>query len=136
LTVCSTFSTRLGNSTRRTTNPPYNIEKTGDNAYRITIAVAGFTPDELSITSQPNLLIVSGKKAEVPGGRYLYQGIAGRAFERKLNLAEYVQVSEARFQDGLLIIELVRELPDVMKPRRIAIVNSDEPQAIEDKQAA
>ena len=116
--------------------PPYNIEKTGDNAYRITIAVAGFAPDELSITVQPNLLVVSGKKADDQGGEYLYQGIANRALERRFSLADYVQVPGAQFRDGLLIIELVRELPDEMKPRRIAIVNSDEPQAIEDKQAA
>ena len=105
--------------------PPYNIEKTGDDAYRITLAVAGFTPDELSITSQPNLLIVSGRKADRQGGEYLHQGIAHRAFERRFSLADYIQVSGARLENGLLTtIELVRELPEQMKPRRIAIANS------------
>jgi molecular chaperone IbpA len=80
--------------------PPYNIEKTGDNAYRITIAVAGFAPDELSITVQPNLLVVSGKKADDQGGEYLYQGIANRAFERRFSLADYAQVPGAPFRDG------------------------------------
>jgi molecular chaperone IbpA len=81
-------------------------------------------------------LIVSGKKAEVPGGPYLYQGIAGRAFERKFNLAEYVRATGARLENGLLIIELVRDVPEEMKPRRIAIVNSNEPHAMEGRQAA
>jgi molecular chaperone IbpA len=116
--------------------PPYNIEKTGDDTYRITLAVAGFAPDELSITSQPNLLVVSGKKAEDQGGSYLHQGIAGHAFERRFSLAEHVKVTAALLENGLLIIELVREVPEQMKPRRIPIVTSTQPQAIEDKQAA
>jgi len=116
--------------------PPYNIEKTGDDTYRITLAVAGFVPDELSITSQPNLLVVSGKKAEGQGGSYLHQGIAGRAFERRFSLAEHVKVTAAHLENGLLIIELVREVPEQMKPRRIPIVTSTQRQAIEDKQAA
>lgn len=116
--------------------PPYNIEKTGDDTYRITLAVAGFAPDELSITSQPNLLVVSGKKAEGQGGSYLHQGIAGRAFERRFSLAEHVKVTAAHLENGLLIIELVREVPEQMKPRRIPIVTSTQRQAIEDKQAA
>lgn len=116
--------------------PPYDIQKTGDDAYRITVAVAGFAPDELSITSQPNLLVITGKKAERQGGSYLYQGIAGRAFERRFSLAEHVKVSAARLENGLLTIELVRELPEQMKPRRIPIVTGTQPQAIEQKQAA
>src|SRR5690242_13569811 len=117
--------------------PPYNIEKTDDDAYRITLAVAGFTPDELSITSQPNLLVVNGKKAETKGGSYLHQGIAARAFERRFSLAEHVKVTAARLENGLLIIELVREVPEEMKPRRILIATGTEPQqAIEHKQAA
>jgi molecular chaperone IbpA len=107
--------------------PPYNIEKTGDDAYRITLAVVGFAPDDLSITSQPNLLVVSGKKAGGSGGQYLYRGIADRVFERRFSLAEYIKVTAARLENGLLIIELVRELPEEMKPRRIAIVNGSEP---------
>ena len=116
--------------------PPYNIAKTGDETYRITLAVAGFTADELSITSQPNLLIVTGKKAERQDGSYLYQGIAGCPFERRFNLAEHVKVTQARLENGLLIIELVHEVPEEMKPRRIPILSSTEPQAIEEKQAA
>jgi molecular chaperone IbpA len=117
--------------------PPYNIAKTGDETYRITLAVAGFTADELSITSQPNLLVVTGKKAErQDGSSYLYQGIAGRPFERRFNLAEHVKVTGARLENGLLIIELVHEVPEEMKPRRIPILSSTGPQAIEEKQAA
>ena len=116
--------------------PPYDIEKTGDNAYRVTLAVAGFTPGELSVNSEPNLLIVSGKKAEAPEAEYLYKGIATRAFERRFNLADYVKVTGARLENGFLTVELVRELPDEMKPRRIAIATGNEPLAIEQKQAA
>jgi molecular chaperone IbpA len=116
--------------------PPYNIEKLGDNAYRITLAVAGFTASELSVTTQPNLLTVSGKKSEAQGSQYLHHGLAARAFERKFNLADYVKATGARLENGLLLIELLREVPDEMKPRRIAIANSNEPQAIESKQAA
>jgi molecular chaperone IbpA len=117
--------------------PPYDIAKTGDNTYRIALAVAGFTADELSITSHPNLLVVTGKKAErQDGSSYLYQGIAGRSFERRFNLAEHVKVTGARLENGLLIIELVHELPEEMKPRRIPILSGTEPQAIEEKQAA
>ena len=116
--------------------PPYNIEKTGENAYRVTLAVAGFTPDELAVTSEPNLLIVSGKKSEAPEAEYLYKGIAARAFERRFNLADYVTVTGARLENGFLIVELVRELPDAMRPRRIAIATGSQPLAIEQKQAA
>jgi molecular chaperone IbpA len=117
--------------------PPYDIAKTGDDAYRITLAVAGFTAEELSITSHPNLLVVTGKKAACQdGSSYLYQGIAGRPFERRFNLAEHVKVTGARLENGLLIIELVHEVPEEMKPRRIPILSSTKPQAIEEKQAA
>jgi molecular chaperone IbpA len=116
--------------------PPYNIEKTGDNAYRVTLAVAGFAPDELSVTSEPNLLIVSGKKAEAPEAEYLYEGIAARAFERRFNLPDYVTVTGAKLENGFLTVELARELPDEMKPRRIAIATGSKPLAIEQKQAA
>jgi molecular chaperone IbpA len=116
--------------------PPYNIEKTGDNAYRVTLAVAGFTPDELSVIGEPNLLIVSGKKTEATEAEYLHKGIAARAFERRFNLADYVTVTGAKLENGFLTVELVRELPDEMKPRRIAITTGNEPLAIEQKQAA
>lgn len=116
--------------------PPYNIEKSGDDAYRVTLAVAGFTADELSVTSEPNLLIVSGQKAEDQDREYLYKGIASRAFERRFNLADYVKVTGAHLEHGFLTIELRRELPEEMKPRRIAVVSGGELQAIEQKQAA
>ena len=116
--------------------PPYDIEKTGDNAYRLSLAVAGFSPGELSVTTEPNVLTVSGKKGSSPEAEYLYKGIATRGFERKFNLADYVTVTGARFENGLLIIELVRELPEAMKPRRIAIATAGEPPVIEHKQAA
>jgi molecular chaperone IbpA len=115
--------------------PPYNIEKTGDETYRVSLAVASFTPDELSVAYQPGLLVVSGNKAESQGGEYLYHGMANGSFERRFNLAEYVEVSGARLVNGMLIIELARELPEAMKPRRISIA-SDRLQAIKHQQAA
>jgi molecular chaperone IbpA len=116
--------------------PPYNIEKTGDDAYRITLAVAGFTPEDLSITSQPNQLVVAGKKAQNGNGEYLYQGIVGRAFQRQFSLADYVKVSGASLNNGMLAIDLVREVPEAMKPRRIEISSSNQLQQIEGKVAA
>jgi molecular chaperone IbpA len=102
--------------------PPYNIEKAGDDQYRITMAVAGFAPDELDLTAQPNLLVVSGqKKADGNGQQYLHRGIATRSFERRFELADHVKVTGANIADGLLTIELVREVPEEMKPRRIEV---------------
>ena len=103
------------------TYPPYNIEKTGEDAYRIALAVAGFKPHELSITSEPNLLTVIGQPASDPGGQFLYQGLQRGAFERRFRLADYIKVTGARLSDGLLTIELAREIPEEMKPRRIEI---------------
>jgi molecular chaperone IbpA len=108
--------------------PPYNIAKTGENTYRITLAVAGFDQDELAITSQPNQLIVAGRKAEGDGGDYLYQGIAARAFQRQFSLADHVYVTEASLRNGMLAIELAREVPEAAKPRRITIAHNDQPQ--------
>jgi molecular chaperone IbpA len=116
--------------------PPYNIEKTGDDAYRVTLAGAGFTPEDLSITSQPNQLVVAGKKAQNGNGEYLYQGIVGGAFQRQFSLADYVKVSGASLNNGMLAIDLVREVPEAMKPRRIEIASSNQPQQIEGKVAA
>ena len=109
--------------------PPYNIEKTSDETYRITLAVAGFYPSELSIMTQPNELIVAGKKDETGSGQYLYRGIADRAFRRRFSLADYIRVAGANFNGGLLSIDLVREVPEANKPRRIEIANSNQPQA-------
>lgn len=102
--------------------PPYDIEKTDEDQYRLTMAVAGFSADDLDITRHPNLLIVSGRKGEKPGEtEILYQGIANRAFERRFQLADYVEVAAANVSDGLLTIELVREVPEALKPKRIAV---------------
>ncbi len=116
--------------------PPYNIEKTGEDRYRITLAVAGFAPEELTVTAQPNLLVIAGKKGESRDGQLLYQGIAGRAFQRQFNLADDVKVTGANLENGLLTVNLVREVPEAMKPRRIEIANGHQPQAIESKAAA
>jgi molecular chaperone IbpA len=101
--------------------PPYNIEKTGEDQYRITMAVAGFAPDELDLLVQPNLLVVSGQKRGKESTEYLYRGIATRSFERRFELADHVQVTEASLNNGLLTVELVREIPEEMKPRRIEV---------------
>ena len=102
--------------------PPYNIEKVAEDQYRITMAVAGFTPDEIELTQQDTTLLVSGQKAAQEGEKhYLYRGIAGRSFERKFELADHIHVSGARMENGLLHIELKREIPEALKPRRIAI---------------
>lgn len=107
--------------------PPYNIELVGEDQYRITMAVAGFSPDELDIEVNESKLKVNGKKADEPAEReYLYRGIANRSFERVYQLADYVRVSGADVKDGLLHIDLVREIPEAMKPRRIEIRTGNE----------
>lgn len=117
--------------------PPYNIERLGENDYRITIAVAGFGSADIAIESKGNTLTVSGKKAEKadPSVEVLHQGIAGRSFERRFQLADYVEVKGADMANGLLHISLVRVLPEAMKPRQIAINSGDKPKAIEAKAA-
>ena len=108
------------------TYPPYNIERTGENAYRISIAVAGFGETDLTIEAKENTLTVKGEKQEKGEnqGEVLYQGIAARAFERRFQLADYVQVSGAQLANGLLHVDLVREIPEAKKPRQIPIGNS------------
>ncbi len=107
------------------TYPPYNIEKTGENAYRISIAVAGFAADDLSVEMRDGAVIVSARKAAEDEARtYLHRGIATRAFERKFALADHVRVEGASHVDGMLHIDLVREIPEALKPRRIAISRS------------
>jgi molecular chaperone IbpA len=101
--------------------PPYNIEELKENHYSITLAVAGFDKSEIDITVEKGVLTVRGKKAEDDTRKYLHQGIANRAFERKFNLADYVQVMGADLTHGLLTISLVKEIPEAMKPRTIAI---------------
>lgn len=102
--------------------PPYNIEKTGEDRYRITLAVAGFADDELAIEARENALFIEGRKKDAESGAtYLYRGIAGRSFKRQFQLADHVKVTGAALQNGLLVVELVREIPEAMKPRRVAI---------------
>jgi molecular chaperone IbpA len=102
--------------------PPFNIERRGEDAYRITLAIAGFKPADIEITAQQNLLVVQGKKAEeTSAGQYLHVGIASRGFERRFELADYVRVEDANLEDGMLSIDLVREVPEAMKPKKIAI---------------
>ena len=106
------------------TYPPYNIERTGENAYRVTMAVAGFGQDDLSIESKENVLTVKGEKKaseEQKENEFLYRGIASRAFERRFQLADHVEVKGAALENGLLHVELVRNIPEAMKPRTIAI---------------
>lgn len=105
--------------------PPYNIEKLADGGYRISIAVAGFAPDELSVEVRDSILHVAARKAPDEAERtFLHRGIATRAFERRFTLADHVRVTGANHENGMLHIDLVRELPEAMKPRRIAIVSS------------
>jgi molecular chaperone IbpA len=101
--------------------PPYNITRTGENTYRISLAVAGFKPDQISVTVQQNTLVVSGREVQKTDHDYVHRGIAARDFERRFSLADFVEVKEASFEDGLLQIDLVRELPEAMKPRRIEV---------------
>ena len=101
--------------------PPFDLERVDDDRYRITLAVAGFGSDEIDITAQQNLLIVSGRKREDNDRQYIHRGIATRAFERRFGLADYVQVRNAELRDGILAIDLVREIPEEMKPRKVSI---------------
>ena len=103
--------------------PPFNIERLGEDAYRITLAVAGFKADEIDITAQQNLMVVTGKKTPEAQSQaqFLHLGIAQRGFERRFELADFVRVDGANLEDGLLIIDLVREIPDAMKPKKISI---------------
>ncbi len=115
--------------------PPYNIERSGEDSYRISLAVAGFGVNDITVTAEQDMLTIEGRKPEGPARDYLYQGIAARPFRRVFSLADHVQVRQASIKDGLLIVDLVREVPESMKPRRIPIAGTGS-QAIEQKQAA
>jgi molecular chaperone IbpA len=113
--------------------PPFDLIKVGENEYRIELAVAGFKPDELDITAQQNVLIVSGRKneeSEEKSSNYIYRGIATRSFERRFALADHIQVKAADMKDGLLAVDLVREIPESMKPKKIDIGGRQERSAI------
>ena len=115
--------------------PPYNIERLSEDSYQISLALAGFSPDEITVTAEQNVLTVEGRKSDTATRDYLYQGISARHFKRTFNLADYVKVEGARFENGLLLIKLIREIPEAMKPRRIPIGVGGNAQ-IEAKQAA
>jgi molecular chaperone IbpA len=119
--VTRLLETALNGEDNGSAYPPYNIEKLGDDQYRITMAVAGFSIDDIEITAHPNLLIVQGKAKEQEGGTFLHRGIAGRAFERRFQLADHIRVTDASLENGLLHIALVREVPEILKPRSIPI---------------
>ena len=104
--------------------PPCNIERVGEDRYQISLALAGFSPDEIAITAEQNVLTVEGRKTEKQQRDFLHHGISFRPFKRQFNLADHVQVKGASFDNGLLQIELLRELPEAMKPRRISIAGS------------
>jgi len=130
----------LSNDVAQPTYPPYNIEKLDQDSYRITIAVAGFTDEDLGIEVKEHALIVTAKKAEEDKRSYLHRGIATRAFERRFHLADHVKVTGATHADGLLHIDLVREVPEALKPRRIEITKASgdtvEGKALEAKETA
>ena len=113
--------------------PPFNLERLADDRYRITLAVAGFARDEIEITAQQNLLLVTGKKDEKPSATFVHVGIANRSFERRFELADFVFVEDARLIDGLLVIDLVREVPEGMKPKQIAIKTGAPLSAVENR---
>jgi molecular chaperone IbpA len=115
--------------------PPYNIERLSENDFRITMAVAGFKADEIAIEAKGNALTITGKKADKPenNGEFLHQGIAARSFERRFQLADYVEVKGAELDNGLLHVSLHREVPETLKPRQIAITGPKSAKAIEAK---
>lgn len=133
--VSRLIDTALAGNEQAASYPPYNIEMTGEDSYRLTMAVAGFGQDDISITQQENALFVSGRvKAAEGERRYLHRGIAGRAFERRFQLADFIKVAGAEIANGLLHVDLVREVPEAMKPRQIKIVGAAS-QSIEAKAA-
>jgi molecular chaperone IbpA len=135
----STLDSLVGGADNGQTYPPYNIEKTGENAYRVTLAVAGFGEDDLSIEAKENTLTIKGEKKTAEKsetGDVLYRGIASRAFERRFQLADYVEVKGASLENGLLHVDLVREIPEAAKPRTIKIANGNAQKQVETKVAA
>jgi molecular chaperone IbpA len=116
--------------------PPYNIESTGDNAYRLSVAVAGFAPEELDVTVKENALLVSGKsKKDEDRTVYLHRGIASRTFERRFQLADHIRVTGASLDNGLLHVDLAREVPEEKKPRKVEIAKGNGRQVIDQKAA-
>lgn len=127
----------VSSATDASSYPPYNIEKTGDDTYRLTMAVAGFRPEELDVVAKDNTLVVSGKVAgEASKGEVLYRGIAGRAFERRFVLADHIVVEGADLENGLLHVGLKRVVPEALKPRRISIGGTQTKAVANDSQGA
>lgn len=121
----------LANDQTAPSYPPYNIERVDENAYRISIAVAGFGPDDLSVEVKENALLITGRSTEDDSARsYLHRGIATRAFERRFHLADHVRVTGASHRDGMLHVDLVRELPEALKPRQVPIARGAESKLI------
>jgi molecular chaperone IbpA len=116
-------------------HPPFDLEQRGEDSYRITLAVAGFRADEIEVTAERNMLTVSGRKADADDGRFIHRGITARSFERRFGLADHVHVRGAELRDGMLSIDLVREIPEEMKPRRIEIRGGESRVQIEDQSA-
>jgi len=116
--------------------PPYDIVKVSEDTYRITMAVAGFTPEDITVTAQPNLLVVAGQKANQDTVQYLHHGLVMRDFERRFSLDHYMEVKGASLENGLLSLELVRKVPEAMKPRSIQIGGASQPKTIEAEKAA
>jgi molecular chaperone IbpA len=127
------FDTAFRNSAQDNAYPPYNIVKTGDDAYKITLAVAGFGEDDLEIVAKENLLTVKGRGGEADDAAYLHRGIARRAFEHRFQLADYVKVTGASLANGLLDVQLVREVPEAKKPQQIRIGTGSGPRVIDSK---
>lgn len=124
--LASLLDATMRSDQKRPTYPPYNIELTGEDKYRITMAIAGFDQSDLSIEAEGNTLTIVGQKAEEDEGKqYLYRGIAARNFERQFQLADHIKVNGASFKNGMLHIELEREIPEALKPRKIAIQSDD-----------
>ena len=116
--------------------PPYNIEATGENTYRVTMAVAGFAPEELDVTAKEATLVVTGKaRKDEENRRYLHRGLARRAFERRFQLADHIRVAGASLDNGLLHVDLVREIPEALKPRKIAITAAEAAKVLEQQAA-
>ncbi len=116
--------------------PPFNVERRGEDAYRITLAVAGFKAADIDITAQQNLLVIQGKKAEeTASAQFLHVGIAQRGFERRFELADYVRVADANLEDGLLTIDLLREVPETMKPKKIPVGTQKTLSVVKDDEA-
>ncbi len=133
----SLLDTALSTEQGSASYPPYNIEVAGDNQYQITLALAGFVESDLDIQTEKSVLTIRGKKSSEDGDQqFLHQGIANRAFERKFNLADYIEVTGAKLENGLLTINLVKEIPEALKPKSIAINGVSNNKLVEEQAAA